>query len=448
MVQRTPGRFPYFQDEHNGVNGDTIRSDAENPGLEANTVSALASQLEGDGKKVGTQLSGEITDVVQKKPTEVAASARSLAAKAWFAVGLMNEFALKVDMFDTSTNECNVGYNTAVESARTKHKDDPATYSATWLDAQVDAAFQTWNPTYKNAVTFLDDGTDSIVDSFNNPGDLEKVRELIVGGLIPLSAAVLYPDLKLTTNNLVNAVLSGDYPPNVKTLMTNAAATQMPADVANLYLQKLLTMSPSDVDRLLPENFVDAGLEQPDATTCGSSTLVMAQMLNHPAYAMKILTGYNPENGENWEAPADQTNPSQWRFQQDSVSMHHRTNGGFLGWPEAWGTHPNDLREQMNNGSGRDGTEYTTYDSSHDPDTVYTAMQNAANSGHPVPVYVGSDWLPRHVVLVVGTDGDDLSVYDPSAGGTITVTREQWNDEEGNLGGNWNKRWYSVMPTN
>lgn len=172
MVQRTPGRFPYFQDEHNGVNGDTIRADAEDPGLHANTIGALSSQLEGDAKKVGGQLSGDITEQVQQNPSQVAGNARDLAAKGWFAVGLVNEFALRVDMFDTTTNTCNVNYNGLVAAAKKDHPKDQAAY-----DKAVDAAFREWNPTYQDAVRMLDDDTDTIAVAFKNPGDLEKIRE-------------------------------------------------------------------------------------------------------------------------------------------------------------------------------------------------------------------------------------------------------------------------------
>ena len=40
----------------------------------------------------------------------------------------------------------------------------------------------------------------------------------------------------------------------------------------------------------------------------------------------------------------------------------------------------------------------------------------AAARGRPVPVYVGSRWLPRHVVLVRRGDAERLRVYEPASG--------------------------------
>jgi hypothetical protein len=61
VVERTAGPFEYYQEIHGGVNGDTIRADAQDPGLKAETIQALASELEGDSQKVASQLSGDIT---------------------------------------------------------------------------------------------------------------------------------------------------------------------------------------------------------------------------------------------------------------------------------------------------------------------------------------------------------------------------------------------------
>src|ERR1700759_1227929 len=89
VAERTAGPFEYYQDIHGGVNGDTIRADAQDPGLKAETIQALASELEGDPQRVASQLSGDITADVQANPKTASETAKTLAAKGHYAVGLI-----------------------------------------------------------------------------------------------------------------------------------------------------------------------------------------------------------------------------------------------------------------------------------------------------------------------------------------------------------------------
>ena len=271
----------------------------------------------------------------------------------------------------------------------------------------------------------------------------------------PLFSGVLgYEDTVMP--QITNAILSGDYPEDMRTLMTNAAASGMSADTTMKYYLKLNSLTPTELQTLLPENYLERGLVQPDGTTCGSSSLVVSKMLTHPDYAMKVLLGYDPATGTSYDAPTGTTDPALWRFEQDALAMHDKTNSGFLGihWPKAWGTYPSDLTDEMNETSGRPGSKYHTITVGDvsligtDPDRVYDAMKYDVGNGDPVPIYVGNGVAPRHVVLATGTDdAGNLKIYDPAKGSTITVTRDQWKNNEGSdLGGNWDKRWIAVMP--
>jgi hypothetical protein len=53
----------------------------------------------------------------------------------------------------------------------------------------------------------------------------------------------------------------------------------------------------------------------------------------------------------------------------------------------------------------------------------------------PVPVFVGSRLLPRHVVLVVAAAPDDLLAYDPAAGALVGLSTLRWP-----------VRWCAVLP--
>lgn len=227
------------------------------------------------------------------------------------------------------------------------------------------------------------------------------------------------------------------------------------AALAN-YLRRLHGMSEADLDDLDPGTHP---LEQPDGTTCGSSSLVMARMRNDPAYAMWITTGYNPETGETTPGTAQE------RFASEAEEMHERTNGvtdrdGDLQfpYPDFIGTAPWAVANEMsaNNGSGVPGTDYgvTTVDPD-DRRSSYQALTAAVEDGHSVPMYVGNSAAPGHVVLVTGADDGTLTVYNPANGETVEVTRDQYVDGELPFGnpappldkmGPMTEPWFTVVP--
>ncbi|RYB93925.1 hypothetical protein EUA93_05870 [Nocardioides oleivorans] len=214
------------------------------------------------------------------------------------------------------------------------------------------------------------------------------------------------------------------------------------------YLTKLHTMSPSELDDLDPPT--DGSYEQPDQTTCGSSTLVMSRMLNDPAYALWIETGYDPETGI-----TDPRTPEQ-RFADESLAMHDRTNShrdrdGDLQfpWPEAAGTQPWAVANEMSSdgGSGVPGTDYEVDTvAPGDRGTTYDHIATAVESGHNVPLYVGDTTRPGHVVLVTGSTGDTLTIFDPASGHEQTISRDDFTS--GNLGvSGWDEPWFAVTPS-
>jgi hypothetical protein len=187
----------------------------------------------------------------------------------------------------------------------------------------------------------------------------------------------------------------------------------------------------------------------------------MARMVNDPAYAMYIATGYDPttgtQNGDASEAAADT------RFDRAASEMHDKTNAAWqngqpqVPWPEAWGTTPGAVVNEMNHGdSGVDGTSYgMQYVDPDDRGATYDAIAAANENGHAVPIFIGNDTAPRHVVLVTGSTGDHLTVYDPFAerdpvtheavGRTVTVSRADWEAGNFDVAG-WEEPWGAVLP--
>ena len=53
----------------------------------------------------------------------------------------------------------------------------------------------------------------------------------------------------------------------------------------------------------------------------------------------------------------------------------------------------------------------------------------------PVPVFLGSRWLPRHVVLALEATDDGLRVYDPARGAVVLIATSRWK-----------KAWWAVLP--
>lgn len=167
------------------------------------------------------------------------------------------------------------------------------------------------------------------------------------------------------------------------------------------------------------------GLVQPDQRSCGAAVLVAAQILRSSSYA--ALAG------------------SRDGFRAEVLAMHGRVTSGVdvsgrlqLPWPQALGTPPWAVARQL---AGTTGV-------AHDVRVVLDrtdAFDRVAGADSPVPVYVGSRWLPRHVVLVTGTTGDGLRVYDPARGRVTTVTREAFVDDRLALSG-WDRPWFTVLP--
>ncbi|KAA1399461.1 hypothetical protein [Aeromicrobium ginsengisoli] len=207
MVDRETGPFEYYNELHAGVTGDSIRADAEDPGLNAGTIEALAGELEGDSVRVANSLDGDITTAVRANVETATAAAKALAMKGHYAVGLINSYADMVDTFDTEVSAINHQYRVDLASAlryagqaaaETETEDDDASATAGVIGPRIKANL---TPRYQRAVGKLDDDADTIATKFRQGPTTENVRELIRAGLIPLTAAGFWPDLKLTEDD-------------------------------------------------------------------------------------------------------------------------------------------------------------------------------------------------------------------------------------------------------
>jgi hypothetical protein len=184
---------------------------------------------------------------------------------------------------------------------------------------------------------------------------------------------------------------------------------------------------------------------QPDCTTCGSSVLVMARMINHPEYAATILESSG--NGDRRKVTD--------HFHTDVLAMHELTNtmrdetGRWqTPWPKRMGTLPWAVARRMSEpgGCGVAGTTYRVrYADPANLGAHLDAIATALSAGHCAPVFIGDALSPRHVVLALDTTSDSFGWYDPSDGNRVQVGRAEVLANQLSVAG-WSHLWLSILP--
>jgi hypothetical protein len=196
----------------------------------------------------------------------------------------------------------------------------------------------------------------------------------------------------------------------------------------------------------LVDQALDSGLVQPDQTTCGSSVLVVAHMLSDPSYAAFMANGPTPVAG-------GATGNVQDRFRQAAVAMHRLTSGiktasgqFQLPWPSALGTQPWSLAREMTTLTGRSYRVALIVASQRS--RMFNRLTSLALAGTLVPLFVGSRWLPRHVVLVLpwhDLPSDQVVIYDPASGRRYPITAGDFGAGRLDVAG-WSVPWAAIMP--
>ena len=166
-------------------------------------------------------------------------------------------------------------------------------------------------------------------------------------------------------------------------------------------------------------------LRQPDQTSCGSSSLVVARMIIDESYALRLLDGPN--------APLI-AQTAQERFAEAALQIP---------WPKALGTLPWAAARQLNVDLPSADYQVLLIDPAQTA-RAFTQVSNAVRRGFPVPLYVGDSVSPRHVVLVVAS-GPSLTIYEPSSGGLRDITATRFNTSALEVAG-WDQPWLAVLP--
>ena len=175
---------------------------------------------------------------------------------------------------------------------------------------------------------------------------------------------------------------------------------------------------------------IGAQPRQPDQKSCGASVLVVQRALRDDDYA-------------DWLAD------SATRFRDEVLGTHGRTTRAVsaagalqLPWPRALGTPPWAVANELSATTGR----RWVYREALRRESALDSLVDAVEDGHPSPLYVGSRWIPRHVVLVVDATSTTLQCYEPSSGRVLTITRSAFLAAAFRLAG-WTKPWFVVVPS-
>ena len=168
-------------------------------------------------------------------------------------------------------------------------------------------------------------------------------------------------------------------------------------------------------------------LRQPDQRSCGAAVLVVAEALDHDAYAAWLADG------------------GRLRFAAEVLAMHRRSTGPVdvagrlqVPWTRLLGTPPWAVARQLSARRGRPHAAHPVL-----PWRRREAVERirAAAATSPVPLYVGTV-LPRHVVLVLGAD---LATYDPAQGRTVRLDPDELAHGRLTTVG-WPAPWWWVAP--
>jgi hypothetical protein len=150
------------------------------------------------------------------------------------------------------------------------------------------------------------------------------------------------------------------------------------------------------------------GLKQPDRRSCGAATVVMAAARVDPDYAARTC--------------ADQGSFA------TAVLDRHRELTRWPPWPRALGTPPWAIARALRAVTGV-------------PHRTRLARWRRSAPPASGALYVGSRWLPRHVVLMV----DDERCYEPSSGQVVPVPGDAYVGGRLSLAG-WPTPWFDVVP--
>lgn len=214
-----------------------------------------------------------------------------------------------------------------------------------------------------------------------------------------------------------------------------------------------------------PVMWTDTRAKQLDQTTCGAAVAAIVIMMGDPLVAAWVAGGRRP----GWHLPgevadavaaADSSGRSlisvdqRWRALQRVIHKRATHRGlGVAPWPRSLGTPPWRIDNVVRFAGLRWRSALVDDARPDEVRGLVTYARAALTDGIPVPLYTGGDSahglstvVPRHVVLLIGTEDEAFRVYEPSSGRI-----ELW--EPGIAGvraqsafGGWNRLMWAILP--
>lgn len=213
-----------------------------------------------------------------------------------------------------------------------------------------------------------------------------------------------------------------------------------------------------------PVSFVNVPAKQVDGTTCGPASLGMMLMMGDPFVALWVLTGrhvggYVPLEPLVTEVLTKEVRTVSERWRSLQREIHREATRWALGpfpWPRALGTPPWRIDNSIRFAGVRFQGRMIDDRNPLEVNGLIAHASAALADGIPVPLYTGGDSaqglqavIPRHVVLVVGRDGDDLLVYEPGAGRVIPMPVARLRASQAGPHpalGHWSRVTWAVVP--
>jgi hypothetical protein len=157
------------------------------------------------------------------------------------------------------------------------------------------------------------------------------------------------------------------------------------------------------VDRHAPgaQTRLGSAVRQYEATTCGTTSLIVARAEHDPRYALALTSGDFAS-----------------AFRDARRVVHGETNRWY---PQFAGTSPHGMAVWLTRHIGVRHRWWLVDD--RDPRSVSRALRRtlaAVDDGFTVPLLVGAV-VPRHYVLAVGHHDGSVLVFEPTGGRTVAV---------------------------
>lgn len=170
-----------------------------------------------------------------------------------------------------------------------------------------------------------------------------------------------------------------------------------------------------------PEDVSPQQLQQPDPLSCGATSVVAARVLLRPPWR-----------------PDDAAEAI--RAEHRALTSHRTPRGRWqMPWPRRLGTPPWAVAAALGVLSEQ---RVASVHARPRPELGYEVLV-AQLATRPVAVYVGSRWLPRHVVLALEAPDAGLSIrlFDPGSGRIELVEAGRWRQHRLGIGP-WDHLWF------